>query len=55
MNWSVHKYALHGGKQEGVDVIEIDNGRLQIAVCPTRGMGLFGGGLETSGWGGIRR
>lgn len=41
VNWSVHKYALHGGKQEGVDVIEIDNGRLQIAVCPTRGMGLL--------------
>jgi hypothetical protein len=39
--WSVRKYRLHGGKQEGVDVIVVDNGKLQVAVCPTRGMGLL--------------
>jgi hypothetical protein len=51
-NWSVHKFTLHGGKQEGVDVIEIDNGRLQLAVCPTRGMGLLWGrvGDVRLGW-----
>jgi galactose mutarotase-like enzyme len=39
--WSVRKFKLHGGKQEGVDVIVIDNGKLQMAVCPTRGMGIL--------------
>ncbi len=39
--FSVEKLTLHGGKQEGVDVIVIDNGRLQIRVIPTRGMGVL--------------
>jgi hypothetical protein len=39
--WSVRKFKLHGGKQEGVDVIVVDNGKLQVAVCPTRGMGVL--------------
>src|SRR5258706_359563 len=39
--WSIRKYKLHGGKQEGVDVIVVDNGKLQVAVCPTRGMGVL--------------
>jgi hypothetical protein len=38
--WSVGKYTLHGGKQEGVDVIVVDNGRLAFTVIPTRGMGV---------------
>jgi hypothetical protein len=41
IKWSVHKTALHGGKQEGVDVIVIDNGKMQITLCPTRGMGVL--------------
>jgi hypothetical protein len=40
-SWNVRKYRLHGGKQDGVDVIVVDNGKLQVAVCPTRGMGLL--------------
>jgi len=32
---------LHGGKQEGVDLITIDNGKLRVRVCPTRGMGII--------------
>ncbi|MHC4462548.1 MAG: DUF4432 family protein [Planctomycetota bacterium] len=36
--WSVHKYVLHGGKQEAVEVIEVDNGKLRFKVVPTRGM-----------------
>jgi len=36
--WSVHKYVLHGGKQEGVEVIDVDNGKLTFKVVPTRGM-----------------
>jgi uncharacterized protein DUF4432 len=36
--WSVQKYTLRGGKQEGVDVIVVNNGRLSFVVIPTRGM-----------------
>ena len=39
--FSVEKLTLHGGKQEGVDLIVIDNGRLRIKVIPTRGMGIL--------------
>jgi hypothetical protein len=36
--WSVQKYTLRGGRQEGVDVIVVNNGRLSFVVVPTRGM-----------------
>ena len=39
--WSVRKFTLHGGRQEGVDVIVVDNGRLQFTVVPTRGMSVL--------------
>jgi galactose mutarotase-like enzyme len=39
--YSVTKRTLHGGRREGVDVIEVDNGRLRFVVIPTRGMGLW--------------
>jgi hypothetical protein len=39
--WSVRKYSLHGGRQEGVDVIVVDNGRLKFTVVPTRGMSVL--------------
>ena len=39
--WSINKRTLHGGKQEGVDLIEVDNGRLQFRVIPTRGMSVL--------------
>jgi hypothetical protein len=39
--WSVRKYRLRGGKQEGVDIVEIDNGRFVMRAIPTRGMGIF--------------
>lgn len=41
VQWSVRKYTLRGGLQEGVEVVEIDNGRLRMAVLPTRGMGIW--------------
>lgn len=37
-DWSIRKFALHGGKQEGVDVVELRSGALKIVVVPTRGM-----------------
>ena len=39
--WLVRKYTLHGGKQEGVDLILLDNGKLSLVVTPTRGMGVL--------------
>lgn len=39
--WSIRKMTLHGGRQEGVDVILVDNGRLTFTVIPTRGMSLL--------------
>ncbi len=38
--WSVRKYVLHGGKQEGIEVIDVDNGKLSFRVVPTRGMSI---------------
>ena len=37
---SVKKTTLHGGKQEGVDIITVNNGKLAFTVIPTRGMGV---------------
>ena len=50
--WSVHKYTLHGGKQEGVDSIVVDNGQLKFTVIPTRGMSVLKvtSGDLTLGW-----
>jgi hypothetical protein len=39
--WSVNIKTLHGGKQEGVRLITLDNGKLQIVLTPTRGMGVL--------------
>ncbi len=37
----VRKKTLRGGKCDGIDLIEIDNGALKLALLPTRGMGLW--------------
>ncbi|MFP6666168.1 MAG: aldose 1-epimerase family protein [Pirellulales bacterium] len=50
--WSIAKKTLHGGKQEGVDLIEFFTGKLKIVVVPTRGMSVFevqAGGIRL-GW-----
>jgi hypothetical protein len=39
--WSVTKRTLAGGRQEGVDVIEVDNGVMQFSVVPTRGCNIW--------------
>ncbi len=39
--YSVSKRTLRGGLRDGVDVIEVNNGRFQFVVVPTRGMGLW--------------
>ena len=39
--YSVTKRTLRGGLREGVDVVEVDNGRFRFVVVPTRGMGIW--------------
>src|SRR3954453_17374868 len=41
--WTVTKRTLRGGRREGVDLIEVDNGALSFSVIPTRGMGIWKG------------
>ncbi len=43
VNWNVVKKALRGGRRDGVDVIEVDNGALSLTIVPTRGMGIWKG------------
>jgi len=37
----VRKRTLHGGRQEGVELLEVSNGELSARICPTRGMGII--------------
>ena len=39
--FSVSMRTLHGGRQEGVCIIDIDNGAMKISVVPTRGMNVM--------------
>ena len=39
--WSIRKVALRGGRQEGSELIVVDNGLLQLTIIPTRGMGIL--------------
>ncbi|MGB7755313.1 MAG: aldose 1-epimerase family protein [Salinisphaera sp.] len=50
--FSVRQYSLHGGKQDGVTLIEVDNGHLVFTVVPTRGMSILRvrAGDITLGW-----
>lgn len=39
--WSVTKRLLSGGRQEGVEVIDVDNGAMKFTVVPTRGLNVW--------------
>ena len=39
--WSVTQKILQGGKQQGVELLTLDNGKLKIVIIPTRGMGIL--------------
>jgi hypothetical protein len=39
--WSIRKVTLHGGRQEGSELLIVDNGKLQVTLIPTRGMGIL--------------
>lgn len=50
--WSIRKSTLSGGRQEGVDVVELDTGAMTVVVVPTRGMNVLSAHTEdaTIGW-----
>ena len=50
--WSIRLTTLHGGKQEGSQLLTLDNGKLQIVLIPTRGMGILSVTMKdlTLGW-----
>lgn len=39
--FSVTLRNLHGGRQEGVSIVDIDNGTMKLSVVPTRGMNVL--------------
>jgi hypothetical protein len=39
--WSVELRTLHGGRQEGVQVIDVDNGTMKFTIVPTRGFEIW--------------
>jgi hypothetical protein len=39
--WHVELRTLHGGKQEGTQLIIVDTGHMQVTLIPTRGMGIL--------------
>lgn len=50
--WSVALDTLRGGKQEGVRLVTLNNGKMKIVLIPTRGMGVLNVsmGKLTLGW-----
>ena len=51
-DWKVTQRVLRGGLSEGVDLVEIDNGRMRLMIVPTRGMGIWRAmiGDQMLGW-----
>jgi hypothetical protein len=51
-NWSIWKTTLSGGRQEGTEVIHLENGVLRFSVVPSRGLNIWeaqAGGIRL-GW-----
>ncbi len=40
-SWSVRKYSMRVDAQEGIDVVEVDNGKLKFTVVPAHGMSVL--------------
>jgi len=51
--WGIRKETLRGGRRDGVETVEIDNGALSLTLLPTRGMGIWKGNYRglPLGWG----
>ena len=49
---SVALRTLRGGRRDGVDLVDLDNGALAVAIVPTRGMGIWKGRYQGDpiGW-----
>jgi hypothetical protein len=45
LKWSVTKRILAGGRQDGVEVIDVDNGLMKFTVVPTRGFQIWSGNV----------
>jgi len=41
LTWHVLQQTLRGGRQEGVEIIEVDNGVLRFTIVPTRGFAIW--------------
>jgi len=41
VRWTISKHVLRGGRQQGVDVIVVNNGKLRFTLVPTRGMSIY--------------
>ena len=52
--WSVSLRTLHGGRQEGVQVIEVDNGAMRFTIVPTRGFEVWKAEVIRPGAGKLR-
>lgn len=51
--WQVTQRTLQGGLSQGVDIIEVYNGRMRLLILPTRGMGVWRAEAsdgQTLGW-----
>ncbi len=48
----IRRHALHGGLRDGIELLEVDNGLLRVALLPQRGMGIWKAWLGnwTIGW-----
>jgi hypothetical protein len=51
-NWTIVTKTLRGGRRDGVEVVEVDNGALAFTIVPTRGMGIWKGSYHGArlGW-----
>ena len=52
--WSVQLRTLHGGRQEGVQVIDVDNGAMTFTIVPTRGFEIWKAEIGKQGAGRLR-
>src|SRR5271165_4181047 len=50
-SWSITKRVLAGGRQDGVEVIEVNNGLLTFTVVPTRGFQVWAANAGDVGMG----
>jgi hypothetical protein len=45
-DWAIRKEVLRGGRRDGVEIVELNNGPLSLTLLPTRGMGIWKGNFR---------